>query len=59
MGHGTIYYNPYEKIDLRPDLKAAFDIGISRVEEKLERGSKNIASMVIKYTMSPPIKLAL
>ena len=32
---------------------------ISRVEGKMERGSKNIASIFIKYTMSPPIKLAL
>ena len=31
----------------------------SRVEEKLEKGSRNIASVRIKYSMSPPIKIAL
>ena len=32
---------------------------ISRLEGKLERGSKNISKVVVKYTMSPPIKLAI
>lgn len=32
---------------------------ISRLEGKLERGSKNISKVVLKYTMSPPIKLAI
>jgi large subunit ribosomal protein L1 len=32
---------------------------ISILEGKLERGSKNISKVVIKYTMSPPIKLAI
>jgi large subunit ribosomal protein L1 len=32
---------------------------ISGLEGKLERGSKNISKVVVKYTMSPPIKLAI
>jgi large subunit ribosomal protein L1 len=32
---------------------------ISRLEGKLERGSKSISKVVVKYTMSPPIKLAI
>jgi large subunit ribosomal protein L1 len=32
---------------------------ISRLEGKLERGSKNISKVIVKYTMSPPIKLAI
>ncbi|MCW3974883.1 MAG: 50S ribosomal protein L1 [Candidatus Bathyarchaeota archaeon] len=32
---------------------------ISRLEGKLERGSKNISKVIVKYSMSPPIKLAI
>jgi large subunit ribosomal protein L1 len=32
---------------------------ISRLEGKLERGSKNISKVIVKYTMSPPIKLKI
>jgi len=32
---------------------------ISHVESKMEKGSRNIASVYVKYTMSPPVKLAL
>ncbi len=32
---------------------------MSRLEGKMERGSRNIASVYVKYTMSPPVKLML
>ena len=42
-------------IESNENIEAVF----SRVEEKLEKGSRNIASVRIKYSMSPPIKIAL
>jgi large subunit ribosomal protein L1 len=44
-----------------PDDKLAENIQavISRIEEKLERGFKNIGEVLVKATMSKPVKIAI
>ncbi len=44
-----------------PDEKLAENIQavVSRIEQKLERGFKNIGEILLKATMSKPVKLAL
>jgi large subunit ribosomal protein L1 len=44
-----------------PDEKLAENIQavVSRIEQKLERGFKNVGEILLKGTMSKPVKLAL
>ena len=44
-----------------PDEKLAENIQavVSRIEQKLERGFKNIGEILLKATMSKPVKLTL
>jgi len=52
MGDHTKYFDPYNEVDMRPEIKSAYDIGFQRIQQKAE----SIATMnagTAGYAMIP------